>query len=233
MKKRTCLILILVVVSVLIPIAFLTIKAPQEETPPVRQGEIRLPEPRYSGDKSVEGAILNRRSVRDYRNEFLSLEEISQLLWSAQGITDGRSKRAAPSAGALYPLEIYVVVGLVEGLNPGVYHYQPEENSLVNTLSGDLRKELAQAALNQAWVENAPVDVVITAVYGRTTRKYGERGIRYVWLEAGHAAQNICLQVESLGLGTVTVGAFDDSRVKEILNLTDEEPLYIMPVGRI
>jgi len=233
MEKNKSFAVILIVVFVLVLIALSSIyQAPQEETPPLRTGEIKLPEPRYLSDKSVEEAILSRRSVRDYRDEFLSLEEISQLLWSAQGITDGGFKRAAPSAGALYPLEIYVVVGRVERLTPGVYHYIPKKNSLVNTLSGDLRKELAQAALNQAWVENAPVDLIITAVYERTTRKYGERGIRYVYLEAGHAAQNIYLQVESLGLGTVTVGAFDDSRVKEILNLT-EEPLYIMPVGRV
>jgi len=198
------------------------------------QDLIKLPEPRYESDTCVEEAILRRRSVRSYRDEALSLKEISQILWAAQGITEKRGyKRAAPSAGATYPLEIYVVVGKLEGIAPGIYHYIPKEHSLKRTISGDYRKRLADAALGQSFVEDAPIDLVFCAVYERTTSRYGERGIKYVHMEVGHAAQNVYLQCQSLDLGTVVVGAFDDNKIKKILNLEKEEPLYVMPVGRI
>ncbi|MBO3832083.1 MAG: SagB/ThcOx family dehydrogenase [Candidatus Brockarchaeota archaeon] len=151
----------------------------------------------------------------------------------AQGITDLQVLRTAPSAGALYPLEIYLVVGSVEGLAPGVYKYLPNGHEIIRILDGDKRVPLADAALDQAWVRNAAVNIVITAVYGRTTGKYGERWIRYVHFEAGHAAQNICLQAVALNLGLVTVGAFYDEQVKTVLSLpVEEQPLYIIPVGR-
>ena len=196
--------------------------------------KIILPEPRYDSNVSVEEAILQRRSERDYTSQALTLQEVSQLLWAAQGITDPRGYRAAPSAGATYPLEIYVVVGNVEGVAKGIYRYEPEAHQLLKVVSGEQRGALAQAALNQQFIAQAPVNFVITAIYERTTQRYGERGIRYVHMEAGHAAQNVYLQAVALNLGTVVVGAFHDNQVKEILNLAeDEEPLYIMPVGRI
>jgi len=192
-----------------------------------------LPPPRKTGPLSLEEALSRRRSLRSYRKEPLELQELSQLLWAAQGITDPRGFRTAPSAGALYPLEIYVAVGEVKGLKPGLYRYHPSGHLLEEMAEGDKRRLLAEAALRQPWVREAPVVFCIAAVYQRTTKKYGRRGIRYVHMEAGHAAQNLCLQAVALGLGGVTVGAFDDQQVKEILGLpSDHHPLYLIPVGR-
>ena len=193
--------------------------------------EVKLPEPRPSGEMSVEEALAARRSVRSYQDEALSLTELAQLLWAAQGITAHWGGRTAPSAGATYPLEVYAVVGEVTGLEAGVFHYRPDGHLLVRRTAGDLRGELASAALGQGWVREAPVSLVIAARYERTTGRYGERGVRYVHIEVGHAGQNIYLQAEALGLGTVIVGAFDDQDVKTLLGI-EEEPLAIMPVGR-
>jgi len=197
---------------------------------------IQLPAPRQDSPVSIEKALLKRKSVRHYTDESLFLTEVSQLLWAAQGITvrpDGRKGRTAPSAGALYPLEIYLTVRKVDGLEPGVYRFIQEEHKLEKVLAGDIHTELSAAALGQPWVAQAPINIVIGAVYERTTKKYGDRGIRYVHMEVGHVGQNISLQVISLNLGTVVVGAFDDKRVKEIINMAkDVVPLYIMPVGR-
>ena len=194
---------------------------------------ITLPEPRYDSDVSIEQSLLQRRSIRSCTGEPLTLEEVSQLLWAAQGITDPRGFRTAPSAGALYPLEVYVVVGDVKNLACGIYTYEPGEHKLALCIKGDKRSELADAALAQPWVKEGAVVIVFTAVYGRTAIKYGERGIRYVHIEVGHAAQNLCLQATAMGLGVVTVGAFHDEEVSRLLNLSeDEEPLYIISVGR-
>ncbi len=190
---------------------------------------VKLPEPDYKGI-TVEEAIKNRRSVRKYSSEPLTLNELSQILWAAQGITSG-NKRSAPSAGMTYPLEVYVVVGNVEGLEPGIYHYDPPTHSIKMTVRGDRRFDLSNAALGQTWVGNAPVDLVFTAVYERTTSRYGERGRMYVHMEAGHAAQNVYLQAESLGLGTVVVGSFSEEGVRQVVGLEEETPLYIIPVG--
>ncbi len=210
---------------------------PQPATTPAPSQEqaevIKLPEPQYDSKVSLEQSLLERRSVRDYTGQPLTLEEASQLLWAAQGITDPAGYRTAPSAGALYPLELYIVAGDVEGLAAGVYRYQPEGHQLVKTLDGDKRAALAQAALEQEWVEEGAAVFVFTAVYERTTGKYGQRGIRYVHMEVGHAAQNLCLQATALGLGAVTIGAFYDKEVGQLLNLpTEEQPLYVIPVGR-
>jgi len=203
-------------------------------TPPSEQETaIRLPEPRYDSDVSIEQSLLQRRSIRSYTGEPLTLQEVSQLLWAAQGITDPRGFRTAPSAGALYPLEVYVVCGDVQDLTPGVYGYEPDEHRLVRIIDGDKRAELARAALGQSCVEEGAIAIVFTAVYDRTTAKYGDRGISYVHIEVGHAAQNLCLQATALGLGVVTVGAFYDEKVTKLLNLPEaEQPLYIIPVGR-
>ena len=202
-------------------------------TPPQQAKVINLPEPRYDSDVSIEQSLLNRRSIRSYTGEPLTLQEVSQLLWAAQGITDPRGFRTAPSAGALYPLELYLVVGDVDDLTSGVYRYEPDGHQLARIIDGDKRAELADAALAQPWVKEGAISIVFTAVYERTTIKYGERGIRYVQMEAGHAAQNLCLQATAMGLGVVTVGAFNDEEVTKLLNLPeDEQPLYIIPVGR-
>lgn len=195
-------------------------------------GEImKLPKPKYTSKISVEEAILKRRSVRSYKDIALTIEEISQLLWSVQGKTAEWGGRTVPSAGATYPLEIYIVVGKVNGIEAGVYHYNPDEHSISRKKRGDVRSKLATAALGQEYIVRAPVSIVIAAVYERTTRRYGERGIRYVYMEVGHAGQNLHLQCETMGLGSVMIGAFDDDMVKDVLGIT-EAPLYIMPVGK-
>jgi SagB-type dehydrogenase family enzyme len=195
---------------------------------------IALPEPRYDSHVPVEEALLKRRSIRDYAGGALTLEELAQLLWAAQGITDPTGSRTAPSAGATYPLEVYAVVGDVDGIAGGIYRYEPETHQLLKVVVGDKRKALAKAALDEHFIAQAPASLVITAIYDRTTGHYGLRGVRYVDTEAGHAAQNVHLQAVALNLGTAVVGAFNDSQVAEILRLSDNEvPLYIMPMGRI
>jgi len=193
---------------------------------------VPLPEAEFGGEMSIEEAIRGRRSVREFSRDSLALDDVSQLLWAAQGITGRRGFRSAPSAGALYPLELYVVAGDIDGLSPGVYRYRQEEHDLVPVASGDHRRRLATSALEQSWVHRAPAVLVITGVYRRTTGKYGQRGRRYVHMEVGHAAQNIYLQATATSLGTVMVGAFDDDDVQEVLGLpADHEPLGLMPVG--
>jgi len=192
--------------------------------------EIKLPKPRAKGSISIEETLHQRRSVRDYKKGSLSLEEVSQCLWAGTG--KNLHRRTAPSAGATYPLEIYLVVGEVEGLEPGVYHYSISKHHLERVVDGDVRKSLSRAALEQRMIERAPVSIVIAADYHRTTDHYGQRSIRYVHMEVGHVGQNISLQAVALNMGTVMIGAFDDKQVKEILRI-EEEPLYIIPVGKI
>jgi SagB-type dehydrogenase family enzyme len=195
---------------------------------------INLPEPRLEGDYSIEQAIHNRRSVRAFSNKPLSLAEVSQLLWSAQGVTNKKGLRSAPSAGALYPLELYLVAGNVKGLNPGIYQYSPVGHQLRKIRDGDNRMELARAALQQYWIQESAAVLIFSAIEKRTTRKYGQRGIRYIHIEVGHSAQNVFLQAQSLGLGAAVVGAFDDSRIETILKLpAEEQVLYLMPLGRV
>ena len=206
---------------------------PTQAPSPEKDTAIKLPEPRYDSDVSIEQSLLQRRSIRSFTGEPLTLGEVSQLLWAAQGITDPRGYRTAPSAGALYPLEVYLVAGDVENLVPGIYKYEPDGHELDLLMDGDKRSELADAALGQSSVATGALAIVFTAVYERTTFKYGERGVRYVHIEVGHAAQNLCLQATAMGLGAVTVGAFHDDEVTEVINLPSEEkPLYIIPVGR-
>ncbi len=169
---------------------------------------IKLPEVIQKGEISVEEALTRRRSVRAYKDLPLSLEQVSQLLWAAQGITEpSLNFRTAPSAGALYPLEVYLLSGNIIGLPAGLYRYIPEQHVLILVSEGDKRQELFQASLRQSSIRNAPGVLIFTAVMERTTRRYGERGIRYVHMEAGHASQNVYLQAAVLGLGTVAIGA--------------------------
>jgi SagB-type dehydrogenase family enzyme len=195
---------------------------------------ISLPAPVTSGRVSLEETLYQRRSIRDYQKENLTLVEVAQLLWAAQGKTVDWGGRTAPSAGGLFPLEVYVFSGQVDELAPGVYRYITEKHELVKIKDGDLRVALGAAALGQNPVKNAAIDILVTAAYARTTVKYAERGVRYACLEAGHAAQNICLEVTALGLGAVTIGAFDDGQVAKVAGLPGAEtPLYVIPVGRI
>jgi SagB-type dehydrogenase family enzyme len=182
---------------------------------------------------SIEQALLARRSIRTYSRDPLTVDDLTQLLWAAQGVTHPQGYRTAPSAGALYPLELYTVAGHVVGLPAGIYRFRCREHSLEIQRSGDLRPELCRAALNQRCVERAPVTFLFTAVYPRMTAKYGRRGVRYVDMEAGHAAQNVSLQAVALDLKTVVIGAFRDEEVRRVAGLSpDEEPLYLMPVGK-
>lgn len=193
---------------------------------------VALPSPRLDSGFAVERALAERRSVREFGSRALALGELAQLLWAAQGVTHRDGRRTAPSAGALYPLELYVIAGSVRDLAPGVYQYLPARHALKQLAAGDVRGQLCAAALAQECVAAGAVVVVFTAVERRTTRKYGERGVRYVHIEVGHAAQNLALTAAALGLGSVTVGAFDDAAVARLLNLPKgEAPLYLMPVG--
>ncbi|MBL7068699.1 MAG: SagB/ThcOx family dehydrogenase [Candidatus Omnitrophica bacterium] len=187
---------------------------------------VGLPKPALKGDISIEEVIEKRRSIRSYSEKELTDEQLSQLLWAAQGITDTRGLRAAPSAGALYPLEIYVVK------KDGLFHYSPDGHKLEPISDKDLRPGLAKAALGQGFVAQAPVDIIICAVYKRIQSRYGDRGVRYTDIEVGHAAENVHLQAVALGLGSVPVGAFSDDAVSSLLGLSKEEtPVYIIPVG--
>jgi SagB-type dehydrogenase family enzyme len=203
----------------------------------VRMGHasISLPKPPFDGKVSVEKAIKERRTIRDFKERTLSLTYLSQLLWAAQGITDPTiGRRAAPSGGALYPLDIYVLIGEngVEKMEAGSYHYLPKEHSVLLISKGDRRKEMASASLGQMWTAKAPVIFIITAEYKRTTWKYGERGIRYALIEVGHVGQNLFLQAEAMGLGAGIVGAFNDLEVSKVAGIPPKhEPLLIMPVG--
>jgi SagB-type dehydrogenase family enzyme len=193
---------------------------------------IDLPRPRADGGLSVERALQQRRTVRDFEQAPLALQQAGQLLWSAQGITHRDGLRTAPSAGALYPLQLYLVAGNVTELPPGIYRYEPERHRLRRVSAGDRRAELARAALEQTWIARAPAILVFGAIESRTTRKYGSRGVGYVYIEVGHAAQNTFLQAEALGLGAAVVGAFDDGPVADLLGMgRQERPLYLMPVG--
>jgi SagB-type dehydrogenase family enzyme len=201
----------------------------------MKQIIVRLPPPHLRGKMSLEETVASRRSVRRYRSEPLTLPQLSQMLWSAQGITGAAKLRAAPSAGATYPLEISVAVGkqTVEGLEAGVYHYEVDTHSITLHQPGDLRLDLARAALDEGFIAAAPVDIVICALYARTSYRYGRRGERYVHMEVGHVGQNIHLQAVALGLATVEVGAFHDEEVRKVLGLEEQiKPLYIMPIGK-
>ncbi|NPV08006.1 MAG: SagB/ThcOx family dehydrogenase [Anaerolineae bacterium] len=186
-----------------------------------------LPPPDTASGLPLTQTLARRRSLRQYSARELTDEEVGQLLWAAQGITDDRGFRTAPSAGATYPLELYLAT------RRGLFHYRPAGHQLARLQERDLRGDLAAAGLNQTCIRDAPAVFVVAAVYGRTSPRYGARAERYVHLEAGHACQNLLLQAEALGLGGVPVGAFEDERVARLLGLpSGETPLYLVPVGQ-
>lgn len=202
---------------------------------PGREGPVRaaatiiaLPKPALKGAASIEEALAARRSVREFTSDPLTATQVSQLLWAAQGITHGEGHRTAPSAGALYPLEIYLARA------DGVYHYLPQRHALEPVSDRDLRREIHRAALWQDAIRDAPATLVIAAVYARTEARYGKaRAPRYIHMEAGHAAQNVLLQAAAIGLGGVPIGAFDDAELQRVLGLaSDHRPIYLIPVGR-
>lgn len=192
---------------------------------------LELPAPVFDEDLSVREALNRRRSVRTYSSEPLTPALISALLWACDGRTVPWGGRTAPSAGATYPLEIYVVSGRVCGLDAGLYRYDCNRHGLVAVRSGDLRGSLAAASWNQRMLREAPATLVLAAVRERTTDRYGDRGNRYIFMEAGHCGQNVHLAAESLHLGTVMIGAFDDRKVQAVLGIP-EEVLYLCPVGK-
>ena len=184
---------------------------------------VKLPKPRHESHVSLEQAIRQRHSVRCFALAPISLQDLAQLLWAAQGRRNEGPYRVAPSPGALYPLQTYVVIGQVQGLDPGVYSYNNYYHQLAKTLDGDKRTELARAASEQMWIKDASVLIAFSAIYERTTGEYGEQGKRFVHMEAGHAAQNVVLQTVALGLASCTVGTFTDAKVKTIIDMPPEE----------
>ena len=202
----------------------------------LERGEpMNLRTPMLDGDVSLERAIKQRRTVRSFADKPLTVGQLSQILWAAQGITDNRGqKRAAPSGGALYPIDVYSVVGKngVRDFAQGVYHYDPSHHSIEKIVDTDARQDVAMASLRQMWMAAAPVILVLTAEYSRITIKYGERGKRYAMIEGGHIGQNIFLQCQALGLCAGIVGAFYDTEVARAVNTQkNHEPLIIMPLG--
>lgn len=230
MNKRTLLLTLLLTACQPAPAQIQPTQAPTVAVPVSASASgdgIALPTPQRKGTVSLEEALARRRSVRTFAETPLTMAELGQLLWAAQGVTDPAGLRTAPSAGALYPLEIYIVT------REGTYHYEPVAHRLAAHAPGDLRRALYDAALQQDAVQSAPAVIVIAADYARTEVKYGEeRTPRYVQLEAGHAAQNILLQAVALNLGGVTIGAFEDAKVKQVLAFpANHDPLYLVPVG--
>ena len=226
MKKTTQLAVILLLVA-----GSCTMPSKTEDdreratTKPVEM--LPLPAPIREGRMALEEAIRRRRSVREFTREALNNQELSQLLWAAQGVTSPEGFRAAPSAGALYPLELYVATA------SGLYHYEPRAHQLKRCSDRDPRAALHRAALAQDAVLEAPAVFVIAVVYERTAQKYGQaRTPRYVYFEAGHAAQNLLLEAVALGLGGVPIGAFNDAEIAKVLALpADHKPIYLIPVG--
>ncbi|MFO7873989.1 MAG: SagB/ThcOx family dehydrogenase [Bacteroidales bacterium] len=204
------------------------------ENTTISEDMITLPEPIRDSGVSVEEALRLRRSIRSYKDEPLTLEEVSQLLWSAQGVTNERGFRTAPSAGATFPLEMFLVVNDTEDLEQGIYHYHPDEHQLELLRKEDVSSPLYRACLSQSMVRDGGAVLVFAAVFERTTDRYGERGERYVYNEIGHASQNVHLQAAALDLGTVVIGAYRDEEVESILELGDQyRVLYLMPVGKL
>jgi SagB-type dehydrogenase family enzyme len=199
--------------------------------------EIALPSPSHKGTVSVEEALKARRTHRSFQSRHLTLKQFSQILWGAYGVTAqkyGSFLKTAPSAGALYPLDIYGVVGQkgVETLAPGIYHFRPENHAIELVKQGDLRAEVARQALQQMWMAKAPLLLVITGEYSRSNIKYGPRGVTYTHIEAGHVGQNIFLQAEAIGLKAGIVGAFNNQQIIRAMGLSSShDPLLIMPVG--
>jgi len=197
--------------------------------------QIQLPQPKQESEMSLEEAIMQRRSIRSYQDKPLKLETVSQLLWAANGKTGNKDhQRAAPSAGGLHPLDFYIVAGegSVQGLEAGVWHYEPLKHSLSLVTRGDKREALMQVSLGQRQVGSAEIDLIVTIEFSRTTKKYGQRGRRYAYMDCGFACENIFLQVQTLGLAMCPIGAFNDAKVSEVLALPEtHEPALLLSIG--
>jgi SagB-type dehydrogenase family enzyme len=199
--------------------------------------KVELPKPEYTG-MTVEEALKKRRSIRNYSTRPISKAQLSQLLFAAQGVTEkiyGKAFRTAPSAGALYPFEVYIIANNVQDLPRGVYHYSVLDHTLELVKSGDFRGQVVEAGLSQQMLGEAGVTFILSAIFDRVRCKYGERGCRYVYMEAGHISQNIYLQAVSLGLGSVCVGAFSDEKVNKLIDVDGwkEAVIYLHSVGSL
>lgn len=196
---------------------------------------IKLPTPATNETITLNKALKKRISCRNFKNKAINLSKLSGILWAADGINDKsfKPRRTAPSAGATYPLELYVAVKKesVYELEAGVYHYNPEKHILTKHLHEDIFDKLPQATFDQSFITNASVVLLIASQNERTTKLYGERGVQYIWMEAGGVCQNIHLKVVEMKLGTVVIGAFEDNKVKESFKPKNEEPLALMPIG--
>ncbi len=237
-KKITILKITLIIISLLLFISifslvtkFNSISQQKITSAVIAIGEvIKLPNPIIKSNISVEEAIYNRKSIRNFMDEQLSLKDFSQLLYSSQGITEG-THRVVPSAGALYPLEIYAAVEDVENITPGLYHYIPHKHSIEYIAGGSIKPNIPSIAYNQLWIKDSAADIIIAADYSRTESKYRKMAEKYVHMEVGHASQNVYLQAYALGLGTTIVGGFDNKKMKELMGIP-YMPLAILPIGK-
>jgi len=246
MKRNTALIVVFTFVLSVLLYSQQTVNNEEKKSSDLET--VNLPSPQFDGETSVEKALNERRSARSFLTEPLTLKQISQILWAAQGITkkvDTPSKywlekyeyqggyRTAPSAGALFPIDIYIVVVSVQDLSPGVYKYIPKNHSLKKVVDGSIISDVYETALKQDAIKEAPASLIISSVLERTEAKYGKRAERYVYIEVGAVCENVYLQCSAIGLGTVFIGAFNDNALKAVLQLTKEEnPMGIMPIGR-
>jgi protease I len=194
---------------------------------PVTLRIVQLPQPKLSGPMSLEDALAKRRSIRTFSPMGLTYDQLGQLAWAAQGITDSKTGfRTAPSAGAIYPIKLYFAT------EQGLFVYNPADHTLVQTVDKDIRAELSKAAMGQAAVAQAGCSIIITGSINDVAARYGQKARTYIILEAGHIAQNILLQAVTLELGAVPIGAFDTNPVRRLCHLTSElEPFYIISVG--
>jgi SagB-type dehydrogenase family enzyme len=193
---------------------------------------VELPPPRLAGNKSIEECLKRRRSCRMFADEPVTLEQVSQLLWAAQGVTGLGGLRAAPSAGAVYAIHTYLIAMNATGLRPGAYAYDPDRHVVSLWKAGAMRAKLKRAAIDQEEVENAAAAIVLAADYGRARREFGDAGTRLVHIEAGHIAENVCLQATALSLGVITFGKTDPVEIKRIVDLPEpEEHTYLILAG--
>lgn len=195
---------------------------------------MKLPAPKHDGPLSLESTLAGRRTVRAYRAEnSLLLADLAQLLWSGQGVTSSEAYRTAPSAAALYPIDLYVVAGKVDGLDAGIYRYRPSDHELLAVSKGDRRKDVVAVSFDHGWMADCPAHIVLNLMVDRMTPKFGEMGLRFALLEAGHIAQNLLLQAVSLGLGAAPICAYDGSKLNAVLGLGEaDDPAYLITVGR-
>jgi SagB-type dehydrogenase family enzyme len=212
-------------------------KPPERVAEFLQTRKIPLPPPHLDGGPSLWKALRERRSIRDYSPAPLSLKDLSALLWATQGITEKAFApwyRTAPSAGALHPIDTYLVVNRVEGMEPGIYFFEVVEFSLILRREGDFSGPIARAALDQEIAQSAAVVFVWVAVIQRSRQKYRQRAYRYIYLDCGHIAQNLYLAATALGLGCCGIAAIFDDEVNDLVGVDGQEEtaIYLATVGK-